>query len=59
VTCITPRHAIESVAEKRLPPMLAPKANASLWELLVAGGAPDPTKMKEVMLRHELVPVPQ
>jgi hypothetical protein len=38
--------------------MLAPKANASLWELL-AGGAPDPTKMKDIMLRHGLVPVPQ
>jgi hypothetical protein len=26
---------------------------------LVAGGAPDPAKMKEVMLRHGLVPAPQ
>ena len=26
---------------------------------LVAGGAPDPAKMKEIMLRHGLVPAPQ
>lgn len=26
---------------------------------LVAGGAPDPAKMKDIMLRHGLVPVPQ
>ena len=25
----------------------------------LAGGAPDPAKMKEIMLRHGLVPVPQ
>ena len=26
---------------------------------LVAGGAPDPAKMKDIMLRHGLVPAPQ
>ena len=26
---------------------------------LLAGGAPDPAKMKEIMLRHGLVPAPQ
>jgi hypothetical protein len=26
---------------------------------LVAGGAPDPAKMKEIMLRYGLVPAPQ
>ena len=26
---------------------------------VLAGGAPDPAKMKEIMLRHGLVPVPQ
>ena len=41
--------------------VISANEDASLGEIaaLLAGGASDPAKMKEIMLRHGLVPVPQ
>lgn len=40
------------------PGVLGPQYFKDIAKLLVAGAAPDPTKMKETMLRYGLIPAP-
>ena len=39
-----------------LTPACSDRAIFARWRRLLAGGAPDPAKMKEIMLRHGLHP---